>query len=280
MLFSRMTGLSTSARNSLLRLVLICACVMIAGCQPGNEEDSSDEVAEIWAAMLAATQQATADLEALAEKELSRDQMFDEVKKVTESHIRGMVVFGERFNALPSSTRKAFTGSAVGAHHEKRMNEELARMKALAYELVKDVPTFPLDFGMLDLERATELLQGTDTWPTEKRQVIDAKHGFVRMFLLGFTNFSGEQRGVMLTRIDKLRREALKGDGVATAELNGILKKIIKVYPKDEAAAQYNLGVLYSDIGERAEAEKWLSKAASQGLQQAAAELERLRSKR
>lgn len=97
---------------------------------------------------------------------------------------------------------------------------------------------------------------------------------------MGVTNLNESQRQALLSRLKQLRTRAVDGDSVATAELNGILKKIVAMYPKNQAAAQYNLGVLYADIRESVEAEKWLIKASSQEFKEAAIELRKLRDRK
>jgi len=250
---------------------------MNAGCGKKAEERATTETTEILDAMLAATQEAIAELEALAKKQMPQNQMFDEVKKVTESHVRAMALLGERFSALPEATRVAFNESAAGALLEKRMNERLTVMKRLALDLVKDLPTAYVPFGTIEARRASDFLQGIDKWPSETQQAIDTKCEFIRAFLLGGGDVDEGQRRIMLSRIDQLGRDALSGDRLATAQINGILNEVIELYPKEEAAAQYNLGLLYAGTGEEAEAEKWLSRAASQGFQEAAVVLQSLR---
>lgn len=113
--------------------------------------------------------------------------------------------------------------------------------------------------------------------PIETRRIVEAKCEFIHSFLTGVTNYSEEERRNILAGLDLVRNKAVEGDPKATAKLNGLLKYILDRYPKDQPFAQYNLGVFYADIGERKKAEKWFSKAASQGLHQAAGKLKELR---
>ena len=300
----RIAGADTGALCALLCLALLGAGALSSGCRrsagdkpteaparqpeapagrqlPGDQKGVKaprDAASGIFDAILAATQQATAELEGLARKNVPGDRIFEEVKKVTESHVRAVARLGERFNALPVETRMAFTQSASAAIYEKRVNDASNSMKALVFGLTKDVPTARLYFGSREPQQFAELLKGPAAWPSEPHHVVTSKSEFIRAFLLGVTNYTDVQRSEMFGRIDMLRREALKGDGVATAQLNAILKEIIEVYPKERALGQYNLGLLYTDIGDETEAEKWFSKAAAQGFQQAAVKLEQLRS--
>lgn len=262
---------------ALLSLALLSAC--LAGCG-GRAKGSDTAGAQLSAEMLRLTQEATARLGVLAKANLPEDRVFEEVKAVTEFHARAMAALGARFNALPSSSRQAFLRSPEGSAHERRLNEELKTLKALALALVQDVAGVPLDLGIHPAESTTTLLAGPRAWPTETKEAIEAKHGFIQMFLQGVANYGDAQRAVLLSKLDSLQARALDGDVVAVAELNGLLKEVVAMYPKDDPAAQFNLGVLYSEIGEPAEAKKWLAKAAAQGLPQASVELNRLRKRK
>lgn len=254
-------------------LVLLSVGTIATGCTKNNEEKAARFAAE----MLLVTQQTTTELNKLAKTNVSKDKMFDDVKALTEGHIRKMSNLGKQFNALPFSSRHAFTGSHAGAIHEKRLEEELGKMKKLAFSLIKEDVSFPLSFDPMSMDRMKKILDGPENWPTETKQVIDAKHGFIYSFMSGVTNFSGTERRKMLGMINQLRDKALEGDPKATAELNGLLKETLNMYPKDEAMGQYNLGILYTDLGEKKKAEKWFSRAASQGLVQADKKLKELR---
>lgn len=232
--------------------------------------------AQVSERMLRATKQATAQLQALASENVPEDQVFQRVKAITDAHVRAIGFLGERFNGLPDPSRQKFIQSDQGKDHLDQMNRELNLMKALAYDLVKDVPHGTLGFAeMVPAEDVSQLLDA-ERWPTEPKEHIDAKYWFVRTFLLGVKS-PDSQRSQLL--VEDLHGRAVEGDRVAIARLNGILKEILAIYPKDDAAAQYNLGVLYGDTGKAEEATKWLEKAVAQGLDQAKVELTRLRSR-
>jgi len=50
----------------------------------------------------------------------------------------------------------------------------------------------------------------------------------------------------------------------------------LTMYPTNHPVGQLNLGVLYSDLGDRVKAEFWLEKAANAGLESAKEQLKSL----
>lgn len=256
---------------------LVCSVVLTGGAQ--GAQTTPRQVAD---EMLQATRRATEKLRILAERGVSQGEVFGQVKAITESHIRAIAGLEKVLNGTSPAARKAFFRSAAGKRHVQLFNEELSAMKSLATELTKHVADGPpsMGFGSMSAQEATELLEGPEKWPSETRQTIESKYAFLRAFLLGVTNFSVQHRTALVSRLEQLRSRAINGDRVATAKLNGILHQTLEMYPKDQAGFQYNLGVLYADIGQPEEAEKWFTKAAALGFPQAALELRKLKQSR
>jgi len=261
-------------------------CATLAGCSEGgghqavgsrDPQSNGQRARELANEMLTATMETNRELESLEPDKISDDQMFERIRQITHSHVRKMAELGGQFNALPPSEAQAFISTPEAAEHLREMNHQLTQMKRRVEVLTKAIPSSWLGFDDRPAEDLARLLEGVDAWPTERPEHIEAKYGFLRTFFFELSDLTDSQRSVVLDRLSEQRSQALNGDPVATAALNNTLKEVLSVYPKDQAATQYNLGVLYSSLGRDVEAIEWFEKAASKGLPQAEVELARLK---
>lgn len=260
------------AYRSLLLCSVIFLSLPLATYAGSQAVDIANEILHV-------TKQATLKIEALEKARVPPEQIFERVKEITESHVRTIAALGSRFDALPAELRQNFIESYQAKQLTEATNNELARMKKLATRLVdgatpKSTVHAPLYFGQRPTHEVSKLLEGK--WPTESRKSIEAKYGFLRVFILSMQNVKKSDRTTAIGSLENLRSKALQGDSVATARLNGLLKEVLEIYPKDDARAQYNLGVLYADTGDPEQARKWLEKSSSQGLHAADVELRKL----
>ena len=117
-----------------------------------------------------------------------------------------------------------------------------------------------------------------DVRPLPQPEKTKVQYEFLLNFFRG-VSVDGVGRAEELIRtLQGLYARARSGSTDAVSRIDILFNAILEKYPKDVPRAQYNLGVLYSDLRDYREAEKWLNLAAAGGVSEAIRELEQIRS--
>lgn len=103
------------------------------------------------------------------------------------------------------------------------------------------------------------------------------KYEFLLNYFRGVTTTDGRGIDEAISNLKKLYSRAKMGDPQAASEIDVVLEKMLKIYPMDLPVAQYNLGILYTDLHDLERAAEWFDKAAKQGFMPAKTELEKIK---
>ncbi len=219
--------------------------------------------------MLHITKMANTQLKALEPHILQQNKIFENAQSTNKSHIKTIGAHNKRFRASHLFLKNEFSQTEYPAPITKQRNEELTDMKTFVNKLYAHTHTNPLDFSKASIKDSVLLLSEGDKLSAEARLCIDSQYWFLNTFTQNITNYDSAQKNKIAHQLKQLHTLAIQGNIIAKSKLNELLNEALKIYPKDTAVAQYNLGLLYADTGKLDPAIEWMKKAADQGFPKA-----------
>jgi tetratricopeptide (TPR) repeat protein len=251
-----------------------CALFLVVsdGCRRNEKE--YHEAAKILQEMVNVTRVSIVTLEAKHLSQASEDDRFREIRNIANAHRERITTLGVQ---LEQAKGKEFFDSEKGRHTRAALDVELARLKALCFELsgTNGAVQFSINQLSLDDARLPDAIL-FNRFKESEQDTLWAKYGFIRATLLGIRQFDNVQRAESVKDLTVMLAAALKGDPQSKSRLDLSLEEVLRSYPTNDPGAQLNLGILYSGTGQREKAMSWLKQAQTAGLEQAREELRKL----
>lgn len=240
--------------------VILLIQVGPAGVPPANAEADS-EARQILSEMLQLTEYTLRRIDELKSRGYNADHTFEESGHIANSYNQAILRLGERLDGLGAASR-SFVETREGKQLMQQVNMEMKRVKQALLRI--NDPVEERDFGTFEIS-------GEDK--------TKAKYEFIANYLRGVRVTDGSSTDELIRELNQTYLLARTGNARAKASIDETLELMLASYPKDRPEAQYNLGVLYSDLGETDESIRWFRKAAGQGFGPAAEKLTELNRK-
>jgi TPR repeat protein len=126
-----------------------------------------------------------------------------------------------------------------------------------------------------DLSPRVDLARGINNSEFYK---TTAKYQFLDAFVQGLASAGAPKTAEAQRMLKERYGRAMLGDAIEIAFFDHMFAETVEQhYPKDDPRAQFNLGLVYSDLHEYAQARVWLQKASGAGMPEATALLLRIK---
>jgi len=189
-------------------------------------------------------------------------EVADKLMQVVQTYNKGILEYMRKLEVHTMADRGQYVMSEAG---DKLMREVNGNLAVIMTEIQNNgVQEKVLNYSKkFTREEIQDMIESNET--AIYNSDLPLKYEFVMNYFNSINNVPEDEITLWKGNLEKCYYHVCKGNSDAITRLNETFNEVLRVYPKDDVKAQYNLGVYYKSIGNSEEAIKWFSKSAKNG---------------